>query len=52
MLTNNYSLDLMLPSQPNKDVVFNEAITKIDSFCNFGFDFLWWFAEVNGIDFW
>jgi len=35
MLTNNYGLDLMLPSQTNKDVVFNEAITKIDSFCNF-----------------
>ena len=35
MLTHNYCLDLMLPSQVNKDVVFNEAITKIDSFCNF-----------------
>lgn len=34
MLTNNYDLDLMLPSQPNKDVVFNEAVIKIDSFCN------------------
>ncbi|MEY3197357.1 MAG: hypothetical protein RLZZ59_728 [Pseudomonadota bacterium] len=33
MLTNNYSMDLMTPSQPNKDVVFNEAITKLDSFC-------------------
>ena len=35
MLTNNYGLDLMIPSQANKDVVFNEAITKLDSFCNF-----------------
>ena len=35
MLTNNYGFDLMTPSQANKDVVFNEAITKLDSFCNF-----------------
>lgn len=35
MQTTNYGIDLMLPSQANKDVVFNEAITKIDAFCNF-----------------
>jgi hypothetical protein len=34
MLTNNYGMDLMTPSQASKDVVFNEAITKLDSFCN------------------
>ena len=38
MLTNNYGFDLMIPSQANKDVVFNEAITKLDSFCNFSID--------------
>ena len=35
MLTNNYGFDLMMPAQANKDVVFNEAITKLDAFCNF-----------------
>lgn len=35
MVTNNYGIDLMLPFQANKDVLFNEAIVKFDSFCNF-----------------
>lgn len=35
MITNNYEFDLMMPAQVNKDVVFNEAITKLDAFCNF-----------------
>lgn len=34
MLTRNYNLDLMQPDQPYKDVVFNEALTKLDSFIN------------------
>ena len=34
MLTHNYKIDLMIPSQINKDVIFNEAISKIDNFCN------------------
>jgi Protein of unknown function (DUF2793) len=34
MQTNNYAITLMIPSQINKDVLFNEAICKIDSFCN------------------
>ncbi len=34
MQTNNYGIDLMIPSQVNKDVIFNESIIKLDSFCN------------------
>jgi hypothetical protein len=34
MYANNYKIDLMIPSQINKDVIFNEAIIKLDSFCN------------------
>ncbi len=35
MKTTNFSMDLMVPSQSNKDIVFNEALLKIDSFMNF-----------------
>jgi hypothetical protein len=35
MKTTNFSMDLMIPSQLNKDIVFNEALLKIDSFMNF-----------------
>ena len=34
MITNNYGIELMIPSQVNKDVIFNEAISKLDGFCN------------------
>ena len=32
MKTTNFSMDLMIPSQLNKDITFNEALLKIDSF--------------------
>ncbi len=35
MKTTNFSMDLMVPSQLNKDIVFNESLLKIDSFMNF-----------------
>jgi len=35
MKTTNFCMDLMVPSQLNKDIVFNEALLKIDSFMNF-----------------
>ena len=35
MKTTNFYMDLMVPSQLNKDIVFNEALLKIDSFMNF-----------------
>jgi hypothetical protein len=34
MRTNNYGIDLMIPSAVSKDVIFNEAVSKFDSFCN------------------
>ncbi|GAB4167830.1 MAG: hypothetical protein Tsb006_6700 [Rickettsiaceae bacterium] len=34
MKTNNLEMDLMVPSQLNKDIVFNESMLKIDSFIN------------------
>lgn len=34
MKTYNYSIDLMLPMQMNKEILFNEAQSKIDIFCN------------------
>ncbi|MFK7973631.1 MAG: hypothetical protein AB8B66_02035 [Rickettsiaceae bacterium] len=34
MHTPNFGIDLMVPLQINKDVIFNEAIIKLDSFCN------------------
>lgn len=34
MKTNHYHLDLMIPNQANKDVVYNESILAIDSFLN------------------
>lgn len=32
--TYNYNIDLMLPNGANKDIIFNEAISKIDSLLN------------------
>jgi hypothetical protein len=32
MKTTNFSMDLIIPSQLNKDITFNEALLKIDSF--------------------
>lgn len=34
MKTTNFSMDLMVPLQLNKDTIFNEALLKIDSFMN------------------
>lgn len=34
MKTNNLSLELMVPSQINKDIIYNEAIFKLDDFSN------------------
>jgi hypothetical protein len=34
MKTTNFSMDLMVPSQLGKDIVFNESLLKIDSFMN------------------
>lgn len=34
MKTNNLSLELMVPSQINKDIIYNEAILKLDDFSN------------------
>ena len=34
MKTYNYGIDLMIPMQINRDIVFNEALLTIDSFCN------------------
>jgi hypothetical protein len=34
MKTYNYEIDLMLPMQANKEILFNEAQLKMDSFCN------------------
>jgi hypothetical protein len=34
MKTNRLYMDLMVPNQPNKDVIFNEALLRIDSFLN------------------
>ena len=36
MKTTNFSMDLMIPSQLNKDITFNEALLKIDSFMGLG----------------
>jgi hypothetical protein len=35
MKTPYYDIDLMVPMQINKDIIFNEAITKIDNFLHF-----------------
>lgn len=32
--TYNYEIDLMLPMQQDKEILFNEAQIKFDSFCN------------------
>lgn len=32
MKTNHFDMDLMVPNQPNKDIVFNEALLTIDNF--------------------
>lgn len=34
MKTVNYGIDLMLPMQNNKEIIFNESINKIDTCCN------------------
>lgn len=34
MKTHYYDIDLMLPQQINKEILFNEALLKIDSLCN------------------
>lgn len=34
MKTQNFNIDLMVPSQPNKDIVFNESLLTIDAFLN------------------
>lgn len=34
MKTTNFSMDLMVPSQLGKDIIFNESLLKIDSFMN------------------
>ena len=34
MKTNNFSMDLMVPGQAEKDVVFNESLLLIDQFLN------------------
>jgi hypothetical protein len=34
MKTHNYNIDLMTPQQINKEVLFNESIITLDSFCN------------------
>jgi hypothetical protein len=36
MKTHNLKLDLMVPMQINKDVIFNEALLKLDIFSNIG----------------
>ena len=34
MKTHNYQLDLMVPMQENKEVIFNESLSTLDDFCN------------------
>lgn len=34
MKTHHYNIDLMVPMQTDKEILFNEAQVKIDSFCN------------------
>ncbi|WP_316353912.1 hypothetical protein [Candidatus Trichorickettsia mobilis] len=34
MKTHHYNIDLMTPMQTDKEILFNEALLKIDSFCN------------------
>ena len=34
MKTHNYNIDLIVPMQIDKDVVFNEALLTLDNFCN------------------
>ena len=34
MKTNFYDINMMLPSQINKEIIFNEAILKLDGFAN------------------
>lgn len=36
MKTNNLSIELMVPSQLNKDIIFNESMLKLDCFSNLG----------------
>ena len=34
MKTHHYNIELMTPMQTDKEILFNEALLKIDSFCN------------------
>lgn len=34
MKTHNFAIDLMVPNQINKDIIFNESLLKIDQFLN------------------
>jgi hypothetical protein len=34
MQTNYYQIELMSPAQINKEILFNEAVTRLDGFCN------------------
>lgn len=34
MKTHYYDIDLMVPQQTNKEVLLNEALLKLDNFCN------------------
>ena len=34
MKTTCFNMDLMVPNQINKDVIFNESLLKIDNFLN------------------
>ena len=35
MQTNNYGVELMVPLQEDKEIIFNEALIVLDSFCNY-----------------
>ncbi|RTK92641.1 MAG: hypothetical protein EKK61_03395 [Rickettsiales bacterium] len=36
MKTNNLNIEMMVPSQLNKDIIFNESMLKLDCFSNLG----------------
>ena len=38
MQTTNFNIDLMIPNQINKDVIFNESLITIDEFLKFTID--------------
>ncbi|RYE05745.1 MAG: DUF2793 domain-containing protein [Rickettsiaceae bacterium] len=35
MKTRNYNMELMIPMQIDKEILFNESLSMIDNFCNF-----------------